>query len=95
MQNELAGMGITIMGVNQIGAESGNDVACDGRDIPWLQDDTTERSWDLWNVTYRDVYILGRDNELLAVYNLTDHNLGDAPDYAELKSMLQNAASAP
>ena len=95
MQNELTGTGVTILGVNQIGSETGNELNCEGRNIPWLQDDRTTRTWVLWNVTYRDVYILGRDNELLAVYNLTEHNLADADDYAELKTMLQNAAAAP
>lgn len=94
MQTELAGTGTDILGVNQIGAESGNNANCDGRDIPWLQDDVDERVWDLWTVTYRDVYILNADNELVAVYNLTTHNLAEAADYAELKAMIE-AAAAP
>ena len=95
MQNELAGSDVAILGLNQIGSESGNDVNCDGRDIPWLQDNTTDRTWDLWEVTYRDVYILNRANELVAVYNLTTNNLGDAAKYAELKALIEDALASP
>jgi len=93
MQTELAGTNVQILGVNQIGAETGNIAACDGRDIPWLQDTFAENAWALWTVTYRDVYILGPDNELVGVYNLTEHDLSNAADYAELKTMLMTAAA--
>ena len=83
-----------ILGINRIGAESGNAIACDGRDIPWLQDRAGDKVWGLWDVTYRDVLILDADNRLVGTYSLTEHNLSDQDSYDELKAMLQ-AAAAP
>ena len=93
MQTELAGEGVQILGINKIGAESGNGATCDGRDIPWLQDRVDDDVWELWQVTYRDVLILDADNRLIAVYNLTANNLADAASYDALKMMLQTAAA--
>jgi len=93
MQTELAGTGISILGVNRLGSASASPSVCEGRDIPWLEDDPADSTWQLWNVTYRDVYIVGPDNEFLAVYNLTDNNLANADRYAELKAMIEEAAA--
>ncbi len=93
MQIELAGTGVELLGVNQISASSGNAVACTDRDIPWLQDSMAEQVWTKWQVTYRDVIILDENNELIGVYNLTEHNLADASSYDELKLMLETAAA--
>ena len=93
MQTELAGTGIRLLGVNQISASSGNAAACTGKDIPWLQDSMDVQAWTKWDVTYRDVCILDENNELIGVYNLTQHNLADASSYDELKLMLETAAA--
>ena len=93
MQTELAGADVQILGINKIGAESGNSTACDGRDIPWLQDRVDDEVWALWQITYRDVLILDADNRLIATYNLTEHNLADQASYDALKMMLQTAAA--
>jgi hypothetical protein len=93
MQNELAGTGIKLLGVNQIGEEYANAAACFQKDIPWLQDNVDTAAWDKWQVGYRDVYILDANNELIAVYNLTAHDLADASNYDELKLMLETAAA--
>jgi len=94
MQIELAGTGISILGVNQMGSDTWNSVACADRDIPWLQDNNVDRVWELWDVTYRDVLILGPDNEVVGVYNLTGNDLADPVKYAALKAMLVLAAAA-
>ena len=44
-------------------------------------------------VTYRDVIVLDRENRAVAVYNLTEHSLGDPANYAALKDILRAAAS--
>ena len=93
MQTELAGEGVQILGVNRIGAESGNGTNCDGRDIPWLQDRAGDDVWDLWQITYRDVLILDADNKPVATYNLTANDLGVAANYEALKMMLRDAAA--
>ena len=92
MQTELAGTGIKLLGVNQIGRESGNTAACDGRDLPWLQDDVDERAWDLWQVTYRDVIILDRENKPVAVFNLTENDLSVPSQYDALLALLRQTA---
>jgi len=92
MQKEIDAMGlpveVRILGVNGMGLESGNATACDGRDIPWLQEVPLEPVWSDWAVTYRDVVILDERNVRVGVYNLTANNLGDPARYAELKAML-------
>ena len=99
MQNELAAEGlpvpVRILGVNAVGAESANDVMCSGRSIPWLQDTASQRVWQSWNVTYRDVVILNAQNERVAIYSLTTHDLAAPADYDALKSMLRDAATSP
>ena len=97
MQREIDAEGLPvevhILGVNAVGHESRNAAACDGRDIPWLQDTADQNAWGSWNVTWRDVLILDEDNVPVAVYNLTDHDLAVPANYEELKSMLRNVAS--
>ena len=86
---------VRIHGVNSIGAEGGNAAVCQGRSTPWLQDVPSEEVWDLWQVTYRDVFILDADNETLSVFNLTEHDLSIPAEYEALKTLLRDAANAP
>lgn len=79
--------------MNETGHESANAEMCDGRDLPWLQDDATSLVWTSWAPTYRDLVILDRDNVQVEVFNLTDHNLGDATEYAALKALLIDVAT--
>lgn len=83
---------IRLLGIDEIGAEAGNDLITDGRDIPWLQDVPDEDVRTEWQATYRDVVILDRDNGRAAVYNLTEHDLSDPANYAALKSLLLSVA---
>lgn len=84
---------VHILGVNDIGLEAGNDAITAGRELPWLQPVGGQTIWILWEVTYRDVYIVGPGNELLDVYNLTEHNLADTANYDTLEQMLLDAAN--
>ena len=96
MQKELDALGLPvavgIMGVNGSGRESGNAGACEGRDIPWLQETPAEPVWARWHVAYRDVIVLDEDNVPLAVYNLTEHDLWNQANYDALKALLIDAA---
>lgn len=97
MQDDLAAGGVDgvrILGVNAAGQESGNAVMTAGRDLPWLQETFAEPVWTTWDVEWRDVVILDGANRPLAVYNLTDHPLSEATNYAELKALLESAAGA-
>ncbi|MBM4130272.1 hypothetical protein FJ250_04500 [bacterium] len=84
--------GVHILGVNAAGQESGNAAMIAGRDLPWLQETLAEPVWGPWNVEWRDVVILDGANRPLAVYNLTEHPLSEAANYAELKALLESAA---
>lgn len=83
---------IRILGLNAVGAESGNEAMCQGRVIPWLQDSTDTNVWGAWNVTYRDVVVLSPENVRVAVFNLTTYDLADSANYAALKRILLDAA---
>jgi hypothetical protein len=79
---------VAILGVNAVGYESGNASITDGRVLPWLQDVPEEDVWGTWAVTYRDVVVLDEENQVRAVYNLTEHDLADPAAYAELRDLL-------
>lgn len=83
---------LQILGINQVGQESGNALACDGRDLPWLQETLAEGVWIPWEANWRDVVILDRSNRKIAVFNLFDHNLANAAHYDSLRTLLLEAA---
>lgn len=64
-----------------------------GRFIPLLQDTVEVDAWGAWQVEYRDVIILDRDNIPVGVFNLTEHDLSMMGEYETLKNMLIDAAS--
>ncbi len=50
--------------------------------------------WGRWEVDYRDVVVLDRWNQPVAVFNLNpgQHDLADPADYAALRALLLSAA---
>ena len=80
-----------ILGVNEVGHESGNATFTDGRDLAWLQEDASTPVWKDWGVTYRDVWILDEQNKPIDVYNLTEHDLEDPANFEELKQRFLEA----
>lgn len=98
LQTELAAAGlpvaVQIVGVNQVGFESGNDGFTDGRDLPWLQETSDEEVWGTWGIEYRDVVLLDGENRAVAVYNLTENDLSDPAKYDELKTLFVGLANA-
>ena len=99
MQNDsaLAGLAreVHILGVNGIGHQADNATICAGRTLPWLQDVPGVDVWTSWQVAYRDVIILNADNEITAVFNLTDQDLGDPTHYDALRDLLVQSTTAP
>jgi hypothetical protein len=91
---------INVLGINQVGHESGNTQATTDRIIPWLQDEdkNNDGNSDVWLNSfpsqYRDVVILDANNEQIDVYNLTTHTLANADNYATMKQKLIAAAEA-
>ena len=64
-----------------------------GRSLPWLQETADgDEVWGDWGVTYRDVVILNSSNEVVDVYNLTEHDLASAGSREALKQKLRDAA---
>jgi hypothetical protein len=98
MQQEIDAAGwpveVRILGVNLAGLESANDLACEGNDIPWLQETAEALIWEPWGAGYRDVIILDQDNVALERFNLTTHDLSDPGDYAALTALLAGHAGA-
>jgi hypothetical protein len=95
MQTELTELGIDvqILGINDAGYESGLSAMSDMGDLPLLQDTEDVAAWDLWDVTYRDVYVLTPDNELHGVFNLTGHSLETDANYEALIDLFVGAAA--
>ena len=96
MQEELDADGtqIQIIGVNQVGYESSNDLMSDGRNMPWLQETASLDVWGLWEVTYRDVIVVDATGKPMDVYNLSSNDLGDEANYAVMIQMLRDGAVA-
>jgi hypothetical protein len=84
---------VQILGVNPVGQEADNDLMCQGRTIPWLQETAEHPVWTPWAVTWRDVVILDTRNVRFSVYNLTPHDLADSTNYAFLKRLILEAAN--
>jgi hypothetical protein len=92
LEQEGLPLSVQILGVNAIGAEGGNDLICQGRHIPWLQDTPEQRVWSLWGVVWRDVFVLNERNEVVAIYNLTVNDLREPEHYQELRSIIAATA---
>ncbi len=71
---------------------SGLDTYCDGRDLPVLQDEASVNAWAMWGVEWRDLVIVTPDLEIMAVYNLTEHDLSEPANQQELLDLLAAAA---
>jgi len=84
---------IQILGVNRVGLESGNEQMYSQNTLPWLQSTSDNDVWDLWGVVFRDVIVLGPNNEYLWVFNLTENDLSDSDHYTTLKNQLLGAAN--
>ena len=86
LQEEI-GDAASIIGLNEAGYEAGNENITANVKLPWLQDDETD-VWSMWQVSYRDVYIVGPDLTLVDIYNLTENDLREDAAYNEFKSLL-------
>jgi hypothetical protein len=101
LRSEYPDMPIQIVGINEVGHESGNPLMTADRTTPVLQDVDANNNgssdvWnDQWDVTYRDVKILNKQNELVGTVNLTPpagFDLSDDINYNALKQILTDVA---
>jgi hypothetical protein len=84
---------VQIVGINEAGYESGNDLMCAMSDLAWLQDEPAYSVWDTWSPVYRDVVILGADGTEIDAFNLTVNDLSEPDKYAALVSLLAGYAT--
>ena len=96
LEADFPAMDFEIIGVNEFGQESGNDLITEN--LAWLQDvdangDSQSDVWDLWDVTYRDVIVLNDANEQFGVFNVTVNNLADSSNFDALRQMFVDAAA--
>ncbi len=78
--------------MNGAGLEAGNDLMVDGRDLPWLQDQSSVDVWSLWSVEYRDVVILDGEGVRTYVVNLSEYGLDDARRLTAFEELLRSLA---
>ena len=84
---------IQIIGINtSASAHSDTTSICSGRDLPFLQDTSTENVWGIWNALQGDIFFLDRNGNLLQIYDVGDYNLTDPSHCEELKALLKQAA---
>ena len=82
------GLPIQILGVNEAGYESGNGSVVEGRKLPWLQDTEEVNAWDLWEVAYRDVFVVDEQGLLRFRFNLTIEDLSYPENYQRLTDII-------
>ena len=93
---DFADLDIQIIGINERGHELGNNSITSDRDLPWLQDIDSDEDGasdvflNSWDFVYRDVVIIDANNEVVTTYNLTDNDLSDDGNYAELRDLFVN-----
>ena len=89
-------LNVEIIGLNRFtdDDEEANIFFSSGRAMPWLQDTRADNVWSRWGTKYRDVRILDSSNRLVAVYNLTEHDLADSENYETLKQLLITLSNA-
>jgi hypothetical protein len=93
LEADYPGLDIQIHGINGIGLEVANPVITSGRTVPWLQDVAGVDVWNSWGVTYRDVFVVDGQNQVVAVYNLSSSSLGVPANFAALKQLFVDAAT--
>ena len=61
-------------------------------DLPVLQDTSDVDVWTKWGAKWRDVVIIDKKGVRSSVYNLSEHDLGDAANREALKALLVEAS---
>ena len=76
-----------------MGLQENNEDITAGRSLPWLQDTEQEEVWTSWDVAYRDIYVLDSENYPVAIYNLSQNDLGNQANFQAVKDLLVGAAA--
>lgn len=83
---------VEILGINRSDDSANNSSFLEDVSLVWLQDTAAQSVWNRWSATYRDVFILDSRNQVYAVFNLTQHDLGDPQNREQIKSLFLDAA---
>jgi len=88
---------ITLIGINQVGYESGNDTITSDVDLPWLQDTQQADVFGAWPpARIRELKIVGRDGQVAATFDLNQDDPVDEQAYQRvLDALVQAAQQAP
>lgn len=90
-----AAVPVSLLGINEIGYESGNDTINDGHTLPWLQDVPGEDVFDTWPpARIRELKIVGRDGVVSATFDLNDADPNDTSHADAIVQALLDAAEA-
>ncbi|MHC4222651.1 MAG: hypothetical protein ACYSX0_08920 [Planctomycetota bacterium] len=92
LEDEMPGFAIHMIGVNSIGAETGNASMVAGREIPWLQDTVDVGASVLWQAEHFHLIVLDEENVPILDRNLLDSDLMDPIHFDEMKAFLMGAA---
>lgn len=84
---------VSIVGINEVGEEEGNDNMPEVAALPWLQDTTDQDAWGQWVVDWRDVVVLDGDNIEVGRMNLTDESLEEEANRETLRALLADAGA--
>ena len=93
LESSYPNLDIEIFAINMTGTSSGLQYFSSDLNRPVVQDDTATGIWNDWGASWRDVYILDQNNELILVYNLTTYNLSDSNNYNTLMQHFIDAAT--
>ena len=85
LENTHPNLDIEIFAINMPGFGGATNLSSSIQ-LPMVQDSNSLGIWSDWGAVWRDVYILNENNELVMVYNLTQHNLGNSSNYNTLMS---------
>jgi hypothetical protein len=77
-----------IIGINESGYEEGNESVVEGRTLPWLQDTEEINAWELWEVGYRDVFIVDESGTLRYRFNLSSQDLRNPAHFQTLTQII-------
>lgn len=95
LQSEEPAAAITILGINQAGRESANDVITDGHTLAWLQDTDEADVFGAWPPgQMRELKVVGPDGTVAGVFDLNTQDPADASVQTEIEDLMLSLATA-
>ena len=93
LKSDEPGAAITILGINQAGRESANDVITDRHTLAWLQDTDQADVFGVWPpVQIRELKVVGPDGTVAAVFDLNTQDPAEEAVQTEIEDLLLSLA---